>query len=97
MRRIVTALPRWLEGLFSTHHQENECWKHAHAGQLNEVRGPNLARGPGFAGRCIKPSEQIYSDRDMVDLRVPRRSCTTGYEGLQNHYPIQERGREELL
>ena len=28
---------------------------------------------------------------------LARRSCTTGYEGLQNHYPMQEQGREERL
>ena len=32
--------------------------RHAHEGQLNEVRGPNMARGPGFAGRW--PTGIIY-------------------------------------
>ena len=32
----------------------------------------------------------------LLPLHLPvlaRRSCTTGHEGLQDHYPIQEQGR----
>ena len=44
---------------------------------------------------CLPTMDELDSEPSVEDLLA--RICTTGHEGLQNHYPIQEQGREERL